>query len=151
MEELEQRLSSLQSEYDALNAIHSDYKVNYKQTEKELTEKCDKLEQSAVEIAELEKLLLAKNLEITEKIQKLQEQDKVMSETEEKWEAVVKEKVLMETEVEQLQTQVKDLMSGANLQSMEITIENMTTGKKIRNCFFFVNLLFPLSIKAMLN
>ena len=72
---LEQDLADLRVENDSLKSARAEYQESYRQNEKELAEKCDMLEECSSNLAELEKLLLAKNVEIAESFGKLAEKD----------------------------------------------------------------------------
>eukprot|EP00095_Tigriopus_kingsejongensis_P012110 maker-scaffold97_size377342-snap-gene-0.10 protein:Tk12110 transcript:maker-scaffold97_size377342-snap-gene-0.10-mRNA-1 annotation:"lrrx1_dicdi ame: full" len=77
---LEEKLASIQRDHSALKEIHSEIKERFKQNEVELIEKCDQLEQNEGALKELEKLLLAKNVEMAESFGRFAEKDQQLAE-----------------------------------------------------------------------
>ncbi len=70
MLEMESELSVLRAEVSRLREEEESHSESVRAGEKELVEKCERLEQQEVQVREMEKMLLAKNVELAESLAK---------------------------------------------------------------------------------
>lgn len=121
-------MAKLEKEHSDLHSVHSDYKSMYKQNEKELTEKCERIEQFEIEVAELEKLLLAKNEEISTQLTTIQEKDKSIQEAEQKLVQSQEEIVGLKLQHQSYQEKIESLSVDTRVSTLEKELESVRQG-----------------------
>jgi chromosome segregation ATPase len=117
--EIEDKFNAVKKDYDALLDIHNDYKNMFKQNEQDLIKKCELLDENKVALEELQKLLLAKNFEIGEGIQKLALQSEELDSVKLHLEQIDRERQEARNECLVLQEKMEALLSESKLLELE--------------------------------